>query len=258
MLERAKTRAGRWLFDRRALARRPHLLAVGDSHARVVWDAARLPDLRAGVKMCLVRGATAQGLHNPNSRTNALRTFQQRCEQAPTWQTLVFLLGEVDCGFVIWYRAEKYGVPVESQLQLSIGSYVEFLDRQVQAGFRTLVLSAPLPTIRDGQDWGEVANARREVKAGQRDRTKLTLEYNARLWSACTRIGADFLDVTTPTLDPGTELIRSDYLNPDPTDHHLHPRKYAELVGPAISSALGAHSPRTAAPPAGSLDSQHG
>lgn len=177
-------------------------------------------------------------MHNPNSKTNALALFQARCEAAHTWQTLVFLLGEVDCGFVIWYRAEKHGVSIESQMQRSLAGYVDLLAQQIEGGFRIMVLSAPLPTIRDGQDWGEIANARREVKATQRDRTELTLEYNGRLCSACDELGARFLDVTTATLDPATGLIRDDYLNVNPVDHHLHYKKHAELVGEALNAEL--------------------
>jgi hypothetical protein len=194
--------------------------------------------LRAAVSTCLVRGATAQGLHNPNSKTDALQIFRDRCDGARTWQILVFSLGEVDCGFVIWYRVEKHGVSIESQIQRSLAGYRGLLARQLDLGFRTMVLSVPLPTIRDGQDWGEIANARREVKATQRDRTELTLDYNVRLRSLCEEMGAEFLDVTTPTLDSATGLVHSEYLNETRTDHHLHYKKHAKLVGTALSERL--------------------
>jgi hypothetical protein len=186
----------------------------------------------------MVRGATAQGLHNPNSKTDALKLFRDRCDAARSWQILVFSLGEVDCGFVIWYRAEKHGVSIESQVQHSLTGYRGLLARQIDLGFHTMALSVPLPTIGDGQDWGEVANARREVRAGQRDRTELTLDYNARLRSACEEVGAEFLDATTPTLDPATGLVRVEYLNEDPTDHHLHYERHAKLVGAAIGERV--------------------
>lgn len=238
MVARIKGRARLWKFDQRVLTLRPHLLAIGDSHVRVVSRAAALPDLRATVSLCMVPAATAQGLHNPNSRTNALEIFEKRCSKARTWQSLVFLLGEVDCGFVIWYRAEKYAISIESQVQRSLDAYASLLARQVHRGFRTLVLSVPLPTIQDGQAWSKVANARREVTARQVDRTALTLEYNSRLELACSKIGATFLDVTTPTLDPKAGVLRSEYYNRDPLNHHLHPRRHAELVAPALARVL--------------------
>jgi hypothetical protein len=226
------------LFDQHYLSNRPHLVALGDSHVAVIAEAARRPELRWPVSTCLVGGATAQGLHNPNSRTDALGQFRRRCDNARAWQYLVFMLGEIDCGFVIWYRAEKYGVSVESQVEHSLGGYRELLGRQIQRGFRTLVLSVPLPTIQDGQDWGEVANARREVKASLRDRTDLTLEYNRRLATECAEIGAIFIDFTADMLDPESRQIRSEFMNPDPTDHHLNVEVFGELVARRLLSVV--------------------
>lgn len=194
--------------------------------------------MSAVVSDCIVSGATAQGLVNPNSKTDALATFQRRIDAAQRWQTLVFMLGEVDCGFVIWYRATKHQVPVDDQLRHSICSYAGFLRAQVEAGFSVLVLSAPLPTIADGQDWGEVANLRSEVTATQRERTDLTLEYNARLAAASGTVGATFVDVTSPMLDAGTGIIRADLLNVDRSDHHLDDERYADLIAPRLAAAL--------------------
>jgi hypothetical protein len=227
----------RQAFDRVPPRGRAALIALGDSHVRVVADAARRPELRAAVSLCSVDGATAQGLRNPNSVTDARSTFERRLRGARPWQSLVFQLGEVDCGFVIWYRAEKHGEPVAAQLARSLAAYRELLVRHLPR-HRTLVLSAPPPTIRDGQTWGSVANLRREVRASQRRRTDLTLEYNAMLAGTCAEIGARFVDVTTPTVDPRTALVREDFRHPDPTEHHLHPARYAEVVAGALSRAL--------------------
>jgi hypothetical protein len=235
--QRARDRIELRIFNS-PLRLRPHLVGIGDSHVGVVQKAVDYGYLRAAVSTCLVRGATAQGLHNPNSKTDAMRVFRDRCAQARDWQILVFSLGEVDCGFVIWYRAEKHGVSVGSQVQRSLAGYRDLLARQLAAGFRTMALSVPLPTIEDGQDWGEIANARREVQASQRDRTELTLDYNARLRSTCEEVGAEFLDVTTPTLDPASGLVRSEYLNEVRTDHHLHYERHAKLVGTALGERL--------------------
>jgi hypothetical protein len=190
------------------------------------------------VSTCAVRGATAQGLHNPNSQTDALAKFQIRCDEAKAWQHLVFLLGEVDCGFVIWYRAEKHGVSIDSQVEHSLTAYVGLLERQIDRGHEPIVLSVPLPTIRDGQDWGEVANARREVKASLVDRTGLTLEYNRRLREACTRIGAVWVDATTPTLDPDTGVVKDSYRHANPEDHHLDLEAYARLLAERFPHAI--------------------
>jgi hypothetical protein len=246
--------ASRWLFDHHRRPTRTNLIALGDSHALVVKDAGRI--LGWPVSLCAVRGATAQGLHNPHGQTDALAQFQARCDEAKPWQRLVFLLGEVDCGFVIWYRAEKHGVSIDSQVEHSLSAYIGLLERQIARGYEPTVLSVPLPTIQDGRVWGEVANARSKVKASLADRTGLTLEYNARLYEACSRIGAVWVDVTTPTLDPDTGVVNTSYLHPDPANHHLNPDAYARLVADGLSRAMASLPRRDNEPSqSGGLDS---
>ena len=237
-----RPRARRWAFDQRLnRPRRPHVVGVGDSHAAAIDRAAR----RLGwpSSLCTVRGATAQGLHNPNSQTDALRRFGARCDQAKRWQHLVFLLGEVDCGFVIWHRAQRREASIESQVDYSLSAYVGLLER-TSAGrdHAPIVLSVSPPTVPNYQDWdGAITNARSGVTATQRERTDLTLEYNRRLQEQCARVGAVFVDVTTATLDPETQLIREEFLNPDRGNIHLHPVAFAELIAtklpPAVSAA---------------------
>jgi hypothetical protein len=232
----------RWLAERQG---RSHLLSIGDSHARILREVQRrglLPELR--VDICWVSGATAQGLVNPRSQTNAMPIFSRRLAAARPWQVLCSQLGEVDCGFVIWYRAEKHGVSVESQLERSLGGYLELLDQARRHGFRrTLVISAPPPTIPDLQRRGDVARAREAVGASKSERTALTLEYNARLRAACDERRIGFVDVTTPILDPGTGVVDPRYLNPDPEDHHLDPDRFAPLVAERLWTALRSLSP---------------
>jgi hypothetical protein len=222
------------------LTRRRPVLCLGDSHIRVFDHINRrrlVPDVRFFVFP--VDGATAQGLVNPNARTDALRLFARRLRRAKTSAPVVFQLGEVDCGFVIWYRAEKHGVSVESQLERSITAYRDFLSHTRDDGFeRIVVLSVPLPTIADDQTWGAVADARRDVTTTQRERTDLTLRYNALLEEACAGLGIRFLDVTSPQLDPETGLVSSVFTNADPLDHHLDDEAYANLIADRLAPVL--------------------
>lgn len=100
------------------------------------------------------------------------------------------------------------------------------------------MLSAPPPTIRDGEALSEVANARSEVTASQRERTDLTFEYNERLAAACEQIGARYLDVTTATIDPATRLVHDRFRHPDPGEIHLHPKRYTTLIATALADLL--------------------
>jgi hypothetical protein len=199
---------------------------------------------RTRFSICSVGGATAQGIANPNSKTDALRIFTERAHAAQDWQDLVFSLGEVDCGFLIWYRAAKYGTPVDEQLHRSIENYVSFLAGIPQSPRRRVfVLSAFLPTIADGQDWGEVANARREVTASQQERTAITLQYNALLEDAARSNSFEFVDVTTGHRDAATGLVDRRFLNPDPLDHHLADGPFGQLIAEQLGAALRARTP---------------
>jgi hypothetical protein len=236
-------RIARVPFDSEAVARvtgRTHVVCLGDSHLRVFYYISRrhlLPSARFHVFS--VAGATSIGLTKPKSRTRALSRFNSRIAQAKPWQQFLLQIGEVDCGFAIWYWADRLGLSVTEQLEVSIRNYTTFLESLTANGSPPWVLSAPLPTIRDGQDWGEVAKARREVTASQQARTDLTLEYNERLREACRTIGAEFVDVTSDQLDPQTGVVADRYLNPDPLNHHLAHEPYAEEIVRGLRPLLG-------------------
>jgi hypothetical protein len=205
-------------------------LIVGDSHTKTFREAEALGLIRRRCKFVGVSGATAVGLRNPNSQTNAIAVFKEHMLPAQAGATPVIQLGEVDCGFVIWYRAEKHNEPVEKQLQESIAAYFEFVDELRQQGYPEVVISAAtMPTIQDGQDWGEVANLRKEVTATLQQRTELTLDYNRRLKAEAEARGLPFIDISQAVLDPATGVIAERFRNPDPLDHHLDTAKAGKL-----------------------------
>jgi hypothetical protein len=83
-------------------------------------------------------------------------------------------LGEIETGFVIWYRAEKNDCSVSVSPELMVSSCDDFR-LSISAGTQIVVVNARLPTI---QDLCEVASLRRAVTVTQIERTKLTLELN--------------------------------------------------------------------------------
>src|SRR4051794_28247820 len=94
-----------------------NILVLGDSHAvvfRSKYIKAFLPSYKFHVYS--VPGATVSGLDNPNSKTNASNIFNEAIQNNSQINNVIFLLGEVDTGFVIWYRAQKYASKVEDML----------------------------------------------------------------------------------------------------------------------------------------------
>lgn len=224
-------------FNSRLLSRGVHAVAIGDSHAEV-FRYVDIPGVELDLHM--IEGTTASGLENPNSKTQALPLFRERIRHAKRWHPVVSLLGEVDCGFVIWYRAQKYGTSVDTELEHALSSYATFLGEIAARGHHVVVVSPPPPTIVDFQTWGEVANARREVTATQHERTELTLRFAEGLRA----FGYPLLDATTPLLDPATGLIDERFRNPDPLDHHLNFAEYAPVVAAGLAPLLPGLRPR--------------
>ena len=89
-----------------------NVLFFGDSHA-MCYIKLGANKIQNDVKfdVCSVGGASAQGVVNPNSKTNALSVYRERIKKYKNNNDndyFAIMLGEVDCGFVIWYRAKKY------------------------------------------------------------------------------------------------------------------------------------------------------
>lgn len=210
---------------------------IGDSHVQSFEVAATLGLLNRRARCLPVPGATSIGLRNPESQTHAVVRFKEALLPARPDAIPVIQLGEVDCGFVIWWRTQKHGDCVERQLEESAAAYSTFVDELLAGGYPTLVLTgAVLPTIRDGQTWGQVARARHEVTATLRQRTDLTHRYNARLREMAETRGLPFVDITPRITDLDTGLVADAFRSPNPRDHHLHPIRSAEVWAEALNA----------------------
>ncbi|MEG3176389.1 hypothetical protein U1872_09120 [Sphingomonas sp. RB3P16] len=203
---------------------------VGDSHADAIRFAAEAGMLARACQVTVVAGATAVGLRNPNSKTDAIAIFRETLLPLRRAVIPVIQLGEVDCGFVIWYRATKNAEPVEDQLEAAVAGYFSFVDELLDKGYPTVVVTGAVPpTIRDGQAWGDVANARREVTASLLERTRLTQRYNERLRQEATSRGLCYVDLLDSVLNAQTGVLDDKWRHPDPTDHHLDPAQVSIL-----------------------------
>jgi len=97
------------------------VLVLGDSHA-AIFNHPHLqgcfPDTYFHV--CFIGGATVSGLENPNSKTDSRRIFETALATCRHRKTTIVMLGEVDTGFVIWYRAAKYKESVDEMLKKTV------------------------------------------------------------------------------------------------------------------------------------------
>lgn len=216
------------------------LYYLGDSHALYFERAAReglfAPRKVSGIS---IGGATAMGLGNPNSVTNAKKNFLKGLKKQPSNSLVCIHLGEVDCGFVIWYRAQKYGENLASQLEKSISEYLKFIDEiMVTFGNNVIITSPTLPTITDSDIDGEVVKKRSIIKTTQKDRTSLTLEYNYKLKRGAEARGLHFVETMDSFIDESTGLVSSKFRNPDPLDHHMRRDLAAAIWAQKINNTL--------------------
>jgi hypothetical protein len=205
------------------------ILVLGDSHA-CIFQHKRIRRSFPGFffNVTNVGGATASGLANPNSRTQAYQIFREALKTTKA-KTVIVILGEVDTGFVIWYRAKKYNEAVSVVTQAAIKTYTGFLLEIKARSFRVICVSTPLPTIKDGNDWGEIANARKEIAATQVERTALTLAFNQQIEVFCQLEGISFINLDKRSLgENGT--VNHSLLNKNPNNHHYEPQAYAALL----------------------------
>ncbi|MFZ5619808.1 MAG: SGNH/GDSL hydrolase family protein [Pseudomonadota bacterium] len=208
-------------------------LVLGDSHVHIYehWYLMLAFPFRY-FDVCGVVGATASGLENPNSKTQAYATYRAALRRRK-YQEIIVMLGEVDTGFVIWYRAKKYGASVDAMFGQAVDRYCAFLRELVGYG-KVIVMSCPLPTIPDDNAWGDVANLRKDVDTSQQERTNLALRFNRAIAEYCEAEGICFISLDEASLgDDG--LVKRALLNRNPADHHYAKLPYARLIARHLS-----------------------
>jgi hypothetical protein len=208
------------------------LVCLGDSHLRPVRILRRermLP--RTAIQLVVVSGASATGIGNLDSETQALRRFRAATARLGRASTVLVSLGEVDVGFLAFARVQGRGGSVRAHADVAFEGYVGFLEAEIlRRGARLLVLSVTPPTVQDYSTWTDQQNARRHLEASWAERAELTGEWNDRLGSWCEANGAVWLDMTPHVTEPGTMQVRPEWLNPGPDEQHLHPHRQAALL----------------------------
>ena len=183
------------------------ILVLGDSHSEVFRYIDTNTKNYFFPYVCTVTGATAQGAVNINSKTNALKVFNELIDKyAGKTNRLLVMLGEVDCGFLIWVRAKRLGLSVDEQIELSITNLFSFIQNTLQASNNKyqksdiIVAGSILPVIEDNTALEHLNGGRAEADISQQIRTEKTLEYNKKLEERCIERGYNYIDITEDTL----------------------------------------------------------
>lgn len=197
------------------------VLVIGDSHTRI-FTTYQGKDYKFEVS--LVSGATSRGLLNPNSSTNALNVFENKIANTKA-KSIIIMLGEVDCGFLIWYRNQKLGEEINIQVKDTLDNLFKFIKEKVLNKFKNseiIVCGSVLPTIEDNADPKFLSGARSEVNATLEERIKLTLDYNNQLKERCNNFNINYIEITDKVFNIEKFKVYKEYLNEDPHDHHLN------------------------------------
>ncbi len=220
------------------------VLFFGDSHTRCyISQGADLVQEELDFTTCVVDGATAQGAVNPHSKTKALSSYRavlkKRINEA--FDYFGIMLGEVDCGFVIWHRAKKYKKTVSSQIDLAVGNLETFLNEDVEKNFtkkQIVVVGATLPTIQDNADIKVLKGARGSVTANLSQRMNCTFRYNEKLKKMAESNGYRYFDVSEETLDKPNNRVYPRFLRSDPEDHHFNSKAAGPLFADKFKEAI--------------------
>ncbi|MET3818787.1 hypothetical protein ACVK00_003949 [Burkholderia sp. PvR073] len=212
------------------------VLVIGDSHVRVfehAWFQVALPNVKFMVEY--VPGATAIGIVNRHSITSAWSKFDTALDEIER-DLIIVNLGEVDTGYSLWRLMETRGDAMPEIFDRAVDNYCEYIGDLSKRG-RIVVLSAPLPTLNDEMARKNRGNAIREhVDATQRQRTELTLQFNARVMAFCTGIGVSYLD-SSPSALGANGVVKDSWRRKD-LDHHYarwpYARDLARRLGPLL------------------------
>lgn len=196
---------------------------LGDSHMTIFEKIEKSNNFKnTHFNVFAIGGATAMGMGNPLSKTKAYKRFRRFLKYMNRESNILIGLGEVDCGFVIWYRKDKYKTSVKKQLDYALKRYQGFLKEIQRLGYKNIiVLSAQPPTIMDGRDKGEVANLRVGVKAGLKKRSDLTAKFNKSMKKFCKSVNIKFLDLTSELVD-SNGIVKKQFLNENIYNHHVN------------------------------------
>jgi hypothetical protein len=202
------------------------ITVLGDSHS-LVFNHYKGTEYQFNVGV--VHGATARGAINPNTKTNSLAIYKENLEKTKA-DKIAIMLGEVDCGYLIWYKNKFEGLSVESQLKESLSKLSSFVKLHVRKYYQPediILIASPPPTIEDNTDKKFLAGARASVDTPLRERMELTIEYNRRLKEIADRKGYRYIDI----MDKVTEdfKVKREYRSEDPHDHHLNSKTTIDL-----------------------------
>ena len=201
------------------------ILVLGDSHSLVFSHCNKMQKI-VQFTVVSVNGATAQGVVNPNSRTDALNHFRKTLKEIKPaeFDYVIINLGEVDCGFVMWFRANKHNISIDEQMTLSTTNLFNFVKDELLPLFdasKIIINGSVFPVITDNTNTKFLCGARKQVTATIEERTHLTIRYNGILKTTAATYGYNYMDINKYVVDSTTKLVKPEFKRKNVNNHHL-------------------------------------
>ena len=207
------------------------LLVFGDSHARVFgFMKTKINDI--DITSFDISESTAIGCLNKKSVSGFFKKFNDfvsKSNDLNTYDNILIMLGEIDCGFLIKVMSEKRKTSIEEQLKISTDNLFEFIEKHVCRHFppeKIIICGSILSVIKDGVVWDD--NIRKRNKSTQKEKTDLTIKFNNILKDFSENKNMNYIDITDDTIGENG-LINDKWLDVDEYEHHLPSNKIWRL-----------------------------
>jgi hypothetical protein len=209
------------------------IMFIGDSHTNIFTNKNIKNALRGKTSTVLsVNGATARGIQNPDSKTNARKLFIRLLTLANRKSPIIIGLGEVDCGFLVWYKSKRNKTSAQSELIKSIENYKRFLLRiKIKMGFNNLIVyNVVLPSVKKYDPIIYKWSPRKNIHIGIKKRTGITQHFNKEIKKFCNMNNIKFIDLDKYLLNKKTGIINEKFVNKKTNDHHLNPELLSKIL----------------------------
>lgn len=210
------------------------ILVFGDSHTEI-FEYCNTKQSFYNFNVCKVVGASAQGVLKGHSKTNAYNIYMKKIQNTTkNYDKILIMLGEVDCGFVVYLRSKKYNISIQEQIDNCIhnlfGMIKQILNKYPYYTNKDIIVCGVIiPTISDNADKKFMNLGRRQITESQFERTKLTIEYNNKLKNICQKNNYHYIEITPVIIDHENKILNKYFLRSNTSDHHLDNEKTYKL-----------------------------
>jgi hypothetical protein len=220
----------------KSLISKRDVFVLGDSHSRIFnSDLLKKKTPLINWKVHAVQGATLSGLSNPSSKTGAIQVFNDLIKKS-SGRLMVFQLGEVDTGYVIWYRAERDGVDSSAAAAKALTNYKNLL-LAARAHNDVIVVSAPLPTLEDGNQKGAVQRIRASLQCSKKQRTELTCWFNKEMENWCNAHQISYINLDSYSVGEDG-CVSASLVHENQANHHYDEITYVKLIKAHVLSKV--------------------